>query len=536
MWLWSASPLAPSILASGYVGSGGALALGGAAYSVLVIGVYYYSGTGRALLSGHAGSTFNNTVASLNAWDNITSSDGSTTTLSHASSAGADRFLLVALTAESSTDPAPTAVSYGGQACTLLGSVRTAAGTNQHTIYVWYCKETQIAARSNDTVSVTYTYIPSGTDQGLSINAATYSGVDQVTPIPESHSAFSDAATPNPITTVDLTTCEAGDYAVGASGDGNSDTPSWAAGVTQRVSATINATAQVTIADSAVAASGTIAIRNTWGAQNRRADYSVRLLRKLKRNFAYDVINGKRFFSGSATTTHTRKFSYSGSGSAVFHGSGVTTHTRKFSYTGSGSVTLSGSATTTHTRKFSYTGSGSVTLSGSRTATLHFIYTGFGSATLSGFAITARADPHYVYVASGTAFSIGGGDYSIGYYFVGSGSANFSGSAATSYTKKFNYTGSGSANFSGAAITVQTKNYSYTGSGSVTLSGSAITAQTTEYSYVSLGTANLSGAATTSQTREFSYFGSGSANFSGSGTANHTREFSYTGFGSANLS
>jgi hypothetical protein len=212
-------------------------------------------------------------VSKLNNWVSTATVSGNTLTLP-AVGTGALRLIVVFVTSEA-TDPVATGISIGGQAGEQISGSPIAAGssTTQQTVSGWIIKEAAIAARSNDTITVTFTTQPAT----VSILAAVFAGVDQTTPIVEYQEDSINAATPNPLTGADLTISSADNYAISVSGCGNATTATWTGLTEQDEQASINATAGSSVADLDPSSTGALACRCTWANQNRAAQMSIQL-------------------------------------------------------------------------------------------------------------------------------------------------------------------------------------------------------------------------------------------------------------------
>lgn len=127
--------------------------------------------------------TDNDGVRVLNSWPATSINSGTSNSLSgtFATSTGSNRFLVCAVTSELSDYTTSFAVSgtYGGKGFTTLKS--TTGLSNRQQVWLGYIKESDLASRTGDTVSLTIT-------AGKSVDAAdlscgSYQGVDQANPI-----------------------------------------------------------------------------------------------------------------------------------------------------------------------------------------------------------------------------------------------------------------------------------------------------------------------------------------------------------------
>ena len=110
-----------------------------------------------------------------------------TSTTAYTAAAGSNRLLLVAVAMEISTAGAMSSVTatYGGVTLTQLNTSRALTGSRGH-MYVGYLLNSQIPTGAQN-VAVTYTTGTTSTVQSLDIKCATYSGINQTTPINSSN-------------------------------------------------------------------------------------------------------------------------------------------------------------------------------------------------------------------------------------------------------------------------------------------------------------------------------------------------------------
>jgi hypothetical protein len=187
---------------------------------------------------------------------------------------GSDRCLIVGVEIESTNAADVTAISYGGQPATPIIEEAVGSATDQR-VELWRVMESGIANQSGGAITGTL----SGTILAITVHAQMYEGVDQDVPIPESIGANTANATPNPITTVDVT---AGDGSAVASfaGSGNNTTADWATGgsdITERTDTIGNATAAGSYADDVFASGQSVACRCNWANPNRAAQVSIEI-------------------------------------------------------------------------------------------------------------------------------------------------------------------------------------------------------------------------------------------------------------------
>ncbi len=125
-------------------------------------------------------------VAVLDDWTNIYSAAPNNTSASNLSSgsfsvgSGANRLFLVTVVLESST-PANRTISatYGGIALT---QIRVTASTQREIVWMGYLKESQIGTGSK-ALAISYSGIPGSVVNALHVKWASYTGVNQTTPI-----------------------------------------------------------------------------------------------------------------------------------------------------------------------------------------------------------------------------------------------------------------------------------------------------------------------------------------------------------------
>ena len=113
-------------------------------------------------------------------------------------SPGTDRLVLVALSAEkSNSGPMSVAsVRLGDQALTEVFDFTVGAASGYHNLlWLGYLRESQIAARSGSTLTISYSNAPNDPFDAPKIHYASYAHVDQDTPIADSASNTSTNAT-----------------------------------------------------------------------------------------------------------------------------------------------------------------------------------------------------------------------------------------------------------------------------------------------------------------------------------------------------
>ncbi len=134
-------------------------------------------------------------TASLDAWTNIYSgapaNAGGTINNTITVTSGAGRLFLTAVCLETANGATSTGISatLGGTALTQIGR----AGNNREDCWMGYLTDSQIPA-GGSTLAVTYAS-GGGNTTGIHIKWASYSGVDQTTPVNSSIAVYSAAAT-----------------------------------------------------------------------------------------------------------------------------------------------------------------------------------------------------------------------------------------------------------------------------------------------------------------------------------------------------
>lgn len=213
-------------------------------------------------------------VAKIDDWESTVTNSANTLTLSGIT-AGANRLIVCFVTSEAAA-PGASAINIGGESGEQISGSPVVAGANGtgQTISSWIIKEAAIDARANLTITITFTAQPTT----VSIQAAVFSGVDQTTPIVEYQEDFTDVATPNPITTVDIDVSSTDNYVVACAGMGNDlGSAAWHADLTEQTELSINATAGASVADASPGSTGNLAVECTWVTPNRSAIASIEI-------------------------------------------------------------------------------------------------------------------------------------------------------------------------------------------------------------------------------------------------------------------
>jgi hypothetical protein len=141
----------------------------------------------------------------LDGWANTLSTTGSSPrSFTYTISAGTNRLLLVAITTRYGTTATRTySATYGGKPLTLVAQYNT----GRDNTWLGYLKEADIAARSGNTLQVTY----SGSPTNTKVFVASYQGVDQSSPA-------ADAAGNGSNTTTNLSVSYGRSVAIAADG------------------------------------------------------------------------------------------------------------------------------------------------------------------------------------------------------------------------------------------------------------------------------------------------------------------------------
>jgi len=189
--------------------------------------------------------------------------------------AGTDRGLIVGLEHEGAITPDSVSITWGGQAMTQLVTEHVEAAGNDQEVVLFLLLEAGIAAGAGTTIVVT------GEAVNFTIHAASYENVNQgggTDSVPETNSAGTTGATPNPLTTSDIV---AGDGAavVALAGVGNATTATWGADLTEQTEQINAGTATCTgsLADGLFATGQNVDVEATWASQNRAAVIAIEL-------------------------------------------------------------------------------------------------------------------------------------------------------------------------------------------------------------------------------------------------------------------
>ena len=144
--------------------------------------------TGHANASSTVTTAIQAAVSILDGWTNRINTTGSSPqSFTYTVGAGSNRLLVVAITAEyGSTGTRTYSATYGGKPLTMIAQYNT----GRDNTWVGYLKEADIAARSGNTIQVTYNGSPSSTK----VFAASYQNVDQSSPITDSNANGNSSA------------------------------------------------------------------------------------------------------------------------------------------------------------------------------------------------------------------------------------------------------------------------------------------------------------------------------------------------------
>ena len=188
--------------------------------------------------------------------------------------AGTDRGLIVGVQHEGAITPDSVSVTWGGQAMTQLVTEHVEAAGNDMEVTLFLLLEAGIAAGVGTTIVLT------GEVPDFTYHAASYENVNQgggAASVPETNSAGTTAATPNPLVTSDIV---AGDGAavVALAGVGNVATAAWGADLTEQTElGDTTPTATGSLADGLFATGQNANVECTWSVQNRAAVCAVEL-------------------------------------------------------------------------------------------------------------------------------------------------------------------------------------------------------------------------------------------------------------------
>lgn len=194
-----------------------------------------------------------------------------TTGFNYSISAGSNRGLIVCIEQEGTTLGQPTA-SYGGNSMAVVADIEVNPGTTSQRVTAFFLNESGIAGAGSTAIAV------GNVATSVTVHAASYQDCAQTTPT-NTATDGSTAATPNPLTTVDITTSAPDSVVVSFAGMGNSGTAAWGADLTEQTEVVDSgATATGSYADAEVASSSvTVNCECTWTTQNRTAQLSFEI-------------------------------------------------------------------------------------------------------------------------------------------------------------------------------------------------------------------------------------------------------------------
>ncbi len=188
--------------------------------------------------------------------------------------AGTDRGLIVGIQHEGDLTADSVSVTWGGQAMTQLVTVHVEAAGNDLELTLFLLLEAGIDAGVGTTIIIT------GELPDFTYHAASYENVNQgggTDSVPETNSAGTTGATPNPLTTSDIV---AGDGAavVALAGVGQVATAAWGADLTEQTElGDVTPTATGSLADGLFATGQNVNVEATWSGQNRAAVVAIEL-------------------------------------------------------------------------------------------------------------------------------------------------------------------------------------------------------------------------------------------------------------------
>ncbi len=186
-------------------------------------------------------------------------------------SAGANRALVVLVQTEG-TQSGDITCTYGGESMVNVAQEIGGSGTTQQTVAMFFLNNAGIVAASGTTLSAGNL---GSTDN--TISAASYEDCVQTTPT-NYDTDTSDAATPNPLAALDITTTAANSVVVAGSGMGNAGSAAWASPLTERTDQAAGSS-NGSLADDEVASGSTlVACECTWTTQNRACAVALELV------------------------------------------------------------------------------------------------------------------------------------------------------------------------------------------------------------------------------------------------------------------
>jgi len=199
---------------------------------------------------------------------------GTGTTLVYTVSSGTNRVLLAFFGWENSTAMTLDSVDYGGQAMTPAFNIVTADAGVVAGSACFYLTDVGIDAASTNVITPTYSETPNSNQ----LHAASYENLNQSSPLVQTKTDETNASTPNPFTTLDLT--EAIDNLVVAIvAGGNNTTHSWQSDMTEQTDIG-SGTSSSSMGDRLSRTNANVTIEVTVLSQNRAAAGSAEFLFK----------------------------------------------------------------------------------------------------------------------------------------------------------------------------------------------------------------------------------------------------------------
>jgi len=186
--------------------------------------------------------------------------------------AGSNRILVAFFSWEFNGQITITGVTYGGQTMVQAFIQDTPDAGFSHGVACFYILDAGIAAASTNVITPTYNLTPADEI----IHAASYEGVDQTggaTTLLETNTAETNASTPNPFTTLDLTEAD-GNVVVAIVGGGNASTCVWQADMTEQTDQA-DASSFSSVSDRLSTTNANVTIEGTIASQNRASGGSA---------------------------------------------------------------------------------------------------------------------------------------------------------------------------------------------------------------------------------------------------------------------
>jgi uncharacterized repeat protein (TIGR02543 family) len=245
----------------------------------------------------------NLSVAPLNAWPTapqMTGTTGNPANVTFTISAGSNRLLMILVSSyDSGGSTGQTfAATYGGKALTQA----FVENSNRRQTWIGYLKESDIASRSSDTVTVTVT----GVHTNVVAYIASYSGIDQAAPTSGANGVYVNNT--NNVAIGGPLTVNAGGYGVyGWSGTGGVTRTSDTETYTENSDVTNPGTFNYGVASKAFAAAGTTNPSVTWSV-NTRASVSFVALKPATITVGTGTNPANKSVAGSSTNKAVDSF------------------------------------------------------------------------------------------------------------------------------------------------------------------------------------------------------------------------------------